>query len=223
MLSDAYGYEIECVRNANHRLVHACCVSYIGDEKAYTDVRGITTDKALFFEEFKNELYYYSPEDVFLVEDDEGYELEAEIETWANKDELFDGEFEGWNDREIARFIKDYADYYDAGKYASVFICKECSAEFEALDEDHDWFNYCGEETLWGHLQMEHPEIFKEYQTLETPDMLELCYEHVIMRAPAKALDKIISEIKRKDVVEVVSTTPKQSCKTGEMNVCVER
>ena len=31
MLADAYGYEIECVRNANHRLIHAYCVSYIGD------------------------------------------------------------------------------------------------------------------------------------------------------------------------------------------------
>ena len=44
---------------------------------------------------------------------------------------------------------------------------------------------------------MEHPEKFKEYQDLETPDMLDLCYEHVIMRTPAKALDKIISAARR--------------------------
>ena len=47
MLSDVYGYKIECVRNANHRLIHAYCVSEIGEIKAYID-------KKLFFEEFEN-------------------------------------------------------------------------------------------------------------------------------------------------------------------------
>ena len=94
ILSDVYGYEIECVRNANGRNIHTYCVSYIGDEKAYIDVRGITTDKKLFFEEFENELTYYAAKDTILVEDDEVYEIEAEVEMWACKDELFDGEFE---------------------------------------------------------------------------------------------------------------------------------
>lgn len=116
MLSDVFGYEIECVRNANHRLIHAYCVSYIGDEKAYIDVRGITTDKVLFFEEFENELTYYAPEDVFLVIDDDGYELEAKDEIWPGKKELFDGDLEDWDDTDIKKFIIDFKEYYDVGR-----------------------------------------------------------------------------------------------------------
>ncbi len=33
------------------------------------------------------------------------------------------------------------------------------------------------EESLWGHIQMEHEEKFDEVQDLETPDMIEECYE----------------------------------------------
>jgi len=127
-----FGYDIECVRNANHRLIHAYCVGFIGDEKAYIDIRGITTDKNLFFKEFDNELFYYAPQDTVLVEDDEGYEVEAEIEVWHSKDELFEGDYEGWTDPEISTFIKDYVDYYSAERCISV-LKQSDSPEKEVL------------------------------------------------------------------------------------------
>lgn len=142
MLSDSFGYEVECVRNANHRLIHAYCVSYIGSEKVYIDVRGMTTDKKLFFEEFENELTYYAPEDVCLVEDDEGYELEADIEISKNKNEMFDGDLEGWTDEDIVEFICLYRNYYDVTGLKRSYICsldeqiqvanKSCSAQMNS-------------------------------------------------------------------------------------------
>ena len=183
MLSDVLGYEIECVRNADHRLIHAYCTTYIGNKKAYIDIRGITTDPELFFSEFKNELFYYSPTGSILVENEDGYEIEAERETWNNKSELFDGEYEHWDDPEIEAFIKDYTDYYDSDRYISIYKCKACGSEFEEIDdEDYSWFEDFGEEALWGHIQLDHPDIFEDCRDLETPDMLELQYDHVIER-----------------------------------------
>ncbi len=45
--------------------------------------------------------------------------------------------------------------------------------------------NTCGEivfadeEDLWGHIQMRHPELFEEVRDLETPYMLEICYDEL--------------------------------------------
>lgn len=182
-LSDMFGYEIECFRNADGRLIHAFCVSYIGDEKAYIDVRGITTDPVLFFEEFKREAYYYPPTGSILVEDEDGREVEATVETWASKNELFEGDFEGWSDPQIQVFVKDYRDYYDSSKLMSLYKCKACSSEFVADEpEGRNWFADFGEEALWGHLQNDHPDLFEDCRDLETPDMLALCFEHMIVK-----------------------------------------
>lgn len=58
-----------------------------------------------------------------------------------------------------------------------MYKCKFCSATFGpytkiAFDED-------GEEELWGHIQINHEEIFEEVQNLATPDMIEICYREV--------------------------------------------
>ena len=63
ILSDVCGYSIECVRHIDEdgeegRLIHAYCIAKIFNEKAYIDIRGITTDPQLFFQEFKNEVSY---------------------------------------------------------------------------------------------------------------------------------------------------------------------
>ena len=50
------------------------------------------------------------------------------------------------------------------------FKCKYCG--FDCCDVDNDV-----EEELWGHIQMNHEDIFEEVQNLETPDMIEECYE----------------------------------------------
>lgn len=60
-----------------------------------------------------------------------------------------------WNDEEI----RDYE-------------CTVCSAFFHTDSEDY-------EEILWGHLQMEHEEIFEECQDWETPFMIEEYYEEI--------------------------------------------
>ncbi len=116
MLSDIYGYAIETVRHWEEegcygRLVHAYCVTEIQGETAYVDVRGITTDPVLFFEEFENEITY-DPRD------DELWDLEgpATVEWWENKDALFDGDFEGWTDEYIKAFILMNANCYDVAK-----------------------------------------------------------------------------------------------------------
>ena len=61
------------------------------------------------------------------------------------------------------------------------FKCMYCGIHFEgkwpepnAAVEDGDF-----EQKLWGHIQMNHPDIFEDYQNLETPDMLEMCYERI--------------------------------------------
>jgi len=36
---------------------------------------------------------------------------------------------------------------------------------------------YNDEESLWGHLQMEHPDVFDVIQDWETPYMIEECYD----------------------------------------------
>ena len=53
------------------------------------------------------------------------------------------------------------------------FRCKYCG--FDHWDVDNDI-----EEELWGHIQMHHTEVFDEVQDLETPYMIEECYEEVM-------------------------------------------
>ena len=106
--------------------------------------------------------------------------MEVNTETWANKNELFDGDYEGWDDPDIKRFISDFVDYYDTMQYLSVYKCKACGQTFVEDKEDAAWFSDYGEESLWGHLQLEHPDIFVECRDLETPFMLEEYYEHSI-------------------------------------------
>lgn len=143
MLSDVFGYEIECVRNGEGRLIHAYCTAYIGEEKAYIDVRGITTDKSLFFEEFDNELTYFPQEDVFYVMDEEGFEITTEPEVWNCKDELFDGDYEGWSDENIKTFIVMNSGYYNEtalqreGKGEDPMLSNEAKALYEIFEKHY--------------------------------------------------------------------------------------
>lgn len=140
MLSDVYGYEIECIRETQDddfpgKLIHAYCVTTLNNEKAYIDVRGITTDSEVFYEEFENQMTYLKETNTFLFVDYEGYEKEAIVEHFKCKDELFDGDLEGWVDEDIKKFICNYRDYYDAEKVRSLLperesldnIIKNCS------------------------------------------------------------------------------------------------
>ena len=53
--------------------------------------------------------------------------------------------------------------------------CKYCDEVFESKD-DYE-FESETEEELWGHIQLTHEDVFEEVQDLDTPYMLEECYE----------------------------------------------
>lgn len=147
MLSDIYGYEIECIRETQDddspgKLIHAFCVTTLNNKKAYIDVRGITTDSDIFYKEFENQITYLKDSNAFLFIDDEGYEKEAIVEHFKCKDELFGGDLEGWSDDDIKRFIYDYRDYYNINKVRSLFqesidsVIKTCSEMSKNVKRD---------------------------------------------------------------------------------------
>lgn len=60
------------------------------------------------------------------------------------------------------------------------YECKYCGAliEFEAEDFNcNGSFHPDGEELLWEHIQFEHEDVFEEVKNLETPYMIEECYD----------------------------------------------
>lgn len=59
-LSDMFGYSIETVRNEYDELIHAYCISK--DHQYYIDIRGITDEPRLFFDEFADEVTYLDGE-----------------------------------------------------------------------------------------------------------------------------------------------------------------
>lgn len=66
-----------------------------------------------------------------------------------------------------------------------MYVCKYCGAEIEN-----------DEESLWGHIQLNHEEVFAECQNWETPDMLEECYDECI---PEETLKKCSYELYKVD------------------------
>lgn len=54
----------------------------------------------------------------------------------------------------------------------TVFICKHCGNGFIKEDSSEDL-----DEALWGHIQMDHEELFEKIQDLETPYMTDIVYE----------------------------------------------
>lgn len=51
-LSKTFGYEIETVKDEDLDLIHAYCVAQTNGDKVYIDIRGITNDPELFFDDF---------------------------------------------------------------------------------------------------------------------------------------------------------------------------
>ena len=112
-LSDFYGYEIEYIIDSCELLVHAYCVTDIGGDKAYIDVRGITTDAELFFEEF---------EDFCTYDEDNGcfFDLSGECNVFRHKNtcEMFQDEDRELNqDKDLVKFFKDNNSYYDVNVF----------------------------------------------------------------------------------------------------------
>ena len=62
------------------------------------------------------------------------------------------------------------------------YKCEYCGVIIEFPEDEFDcdgFYHPDGEEQLWGHIQEEHEEIFAEVQSLETPFMIEECYEEI--------------------------------------------
>lgn len=53
----------------------------------------------------------------------------------------------------------------------TVIVCKHCGTCFIREDLGEDL-----EEALWGHIQMDHGELFEKIQDLETPYMTGIVY-----------------------------------------------
>ena len=62
------------------------------------------------------------------------------------------------------------------------YKCKCCGVEIEFDKDDFDLGGYShpdGEELLWGHLQLDHEDLYDECQNWETPFMIEEYYDEV--------------------------------------------
>ena len=69
-----------------------------------------------------------------------------------------------------------------------MYKCKLCGATFENYTNEE--FEEYGEEELWGHIQMQHEDIFEECQDLDTPTMLEEYYEMFVQ--PTFEIGKLV-------------------------------
>ena len=61
-----------------------------------------------------------------------------------------------------------------------IYECKHCGKiiDFEPYEFNGDgYFHPDGEELLWGHIQLEHEDVFEEVKDWDTPSMLEECYD----------------------------------------------
>lgn len=79
------------------------------------------------------------------------------------------------------------------------FGCNHCGKEFKCNEDDY-------EEILWGHLQIDHENIFKDYENLDTPDMIEDNYEKLLVTKIFEIqgcfeTDYVPEEYKRSDFV----------------------
>ena len=144
----------------------------------------------------------------------------------------------GWNDNDMIDTLVDcgvtYEDFKKYGKEDFVkgyfeeeevglnevtcgYKCKCCGLMIEEDIENPNWFEDCGEEEIWGHLQMSHEEVFEECQDWDTPTMLEEYYERVDGRV--KSLEEKMSKAKVKignNKVNEVSEKSKESVKETE-------
>lgn len=78
------------------------------------------------------------------------------------------------------------------------YVCQFCG---EVIEE--------GEAQLWGHIQMAHPEAFKDLQDLDTPSMMEECYQQL-----GASFERKIPLVTPAFVYEMMSDLEKANLKT---------
>lgn len=69
-------------------------------------------------------------------------------------------------------FLQGGDDILESLPESGYFLCQVCGAKVYGGEGDQ-------EEWLWGHIQRRHPDVFEEMQDLESPDMIEECYQLV--------------------------------------------
>ena len=113
-LSKEFGYKIEEIRDFENRLIHAYCISDFNGDTAYIDIRGITTDVSLFFNEFS---------DVMIV-----------------GDRIDETQFEeGWFSSRIWESYKTYNS--DHRKFDRKELVKISEAAKSFIDENKDFYD----------------------------------------------------------------------------------
>ena len=115
-LSEYYGYEIEYILDSSNVLVHAYCVTEIEGVKAYIDVRGITINDNLFFDEFA---------DFCIYKDGRFYDLRGECQVLHHKNTrkmYCDVKREPNQDRDLVDFLKSNNSYYDIKVFEIEFL-----------------------------------------------------------------------------------------------------
>lgn len=104
-LSKEFGYAIETVRNEDGDLIHAYCVD--PEEGLYIDVRGITDDPELFFDEFADEVDYAGGE--FWCAEDQG-----QVEWFQNAEDFLNKQpVSNLRLTEAFQFMEKNRHYYD--------------------------------------------------------------------------------------------------------------
>lgn len=90
--------------------------------------------------------------------------------------------YNGLTEQQAERFCESWGWIYTDENNISYWLelegtrkykCVHCGELFEFDADDNDDYD----EVLWGHIQMEHEEIFEDVQNLDTPYMLEECFE----------------------------------------------
>lgn len=105
----------------------------------------------------------------YQASEDNIAELRTKLEHHSFTDHMISA---GWDFIESCIF--DIEQDLEEKPWKATYKCSICGETF-TYDSEEDFQEY-GEEALWGHIQIDHPEAFQECQNLETPHMLKLLY-----------------------------------------------
>lgn len=85
-------------------------------------------------------------------------------------------------DADYVHYLHEVMDKFNIeNRYKGKYIAYQCKfdGEIVATSDTENKFDDV-EEDLWGYIQTNYKELFEGIQNLDTPDMLEICYEIVI-------------------------------------------
>jgi hypothetical protein len=99
-------------------------------------------------------------------------------ENWNGPNEYFEDTF-GCSIKEAEEILGVKFDFGETWA-TTTYKCKYCGHKMKFTEEEmygDGHYHPDGEEQLWGHIQLDHEDIFADVCDLDTPLMLEECYE----------------------------------------------